>query len=219
MDKVVVHEPTTSQDAPPPSPQPTPEQQRAQIVQMIGQHWNSIGDQERTRIAKAKGLLKAEDMADKEKVAAVIKGITLEGDTMVYAKDKDGIPRIAASRLGFICFPKQKGRKKRHLTKTEMAIKSAALRIFRRLFVEISTTIEAQMVAKGEEYFGVPQEIIANIGARAARLGALEVATHSRLARRYVRRQQALSRGINRGTIAGNTPRRNYVQAGGQFGR
>ena len=218
MDKVVVQEPTGTQDAPAPSPL-TPEQQRAQIAQSIGQHWNAIADQERVRLAKLRGKLTAADMLDKAKVAATIQGITLEGDTMVYAKDKDGNQRLASSRFGFMAFPKQRGRKNRHLTKTEMAIKSAALRIFRRLFTECAAFMEKELTSKGEQYFGIPEEMLQKLGARAARLGALEVSFHSRVARRHVRRQQALSRGINRGTIAGNTPRRNYVQAGGQFGR
>jgi hypothetical protein len=220
MDEIVLHEGDRidgKELTSPPSPQPTPEQQRAKVVEIIAQQWTNIGDQTRLAMAKARGLLKPEDEKDADKVKSVIGTIVLEGDRMRYAVDKDGLPRMATSRFGFLSFPKPKGRKKRHLTKTEQAIKSASLRIFRRLFEECAIHMERELTAKGEQYFGLPEDMLRQLGARAARLGALEVATHNRVARRHVQRQQKLSRGINRGLIAGNTAA-HHVHSGGQYG-
>lgn len=199
-----------------PAAPPTPEQQRAKVVEFIATQWNNMADQARHAIATARGLIKPSVQLTPEELRVLI---PLEGDTMRYAKDENGQPRMAASRLGFIAFPKQRGRKNRHLTKSEMAIKSASLRHFRRLFVECGDHMEAELKKKGQVYYGLPEDMLCQLGARAARLGAFEVAAHDRVARRHVRRQQALSRNINRGVLPGNTPRANYVHSGGQYGK
>lgn len=216
MDKLVVTENEKVETPAQPTTPPTPEQQRAKVVAFIGQQWNHIGDEARRAIAKARGLLNPSITLTSDELQNLI---PLEGDTMRYAKDKEtGLPRIAASRLGLMCFPKQRGRKNRHLTKSEMAIKSASLQIFRRLFAECAAHMEAKIKEKGEPFYGIPEDMLNQLGARAARLGAIQVGMNNRVARRHVRRQQALSRNINRGLLNGNIEPRNYVYSGGQYG-
>jgi hypothetical protein len=217
MDEIVIHEGDNKDGAAivAPNAQPTqanPEQQRKAIEDFMAQQWKAIGDKERLTIAKRRGLIKDADMKDDALVAAAIAEVELPGDNNKYI-------RVAQSRYGFLSFGKTHGRKKRHFTKHELAIKSASLRHFRVLFAAAAAHIEAELVSKGEPYVGLPEAILKELGAKAAILGAKEVLTASRDKRRRVRRQQSLSRGINRGLIRANAPAKTFVHSGGQYGR
>lgn len=217
MDEIVIHEGDNKDGAAivAPNAQPTqtsPAEQRKAIEDFITQQWKAIGDKERLAIAKRKGFIQDADLQDATKVAAAIAQVELPGDNNKYI-------RVAQSRYGFLSFGKTHGRKKRHFTKHELAIKSASLRHFRVLFAAAAAHIEKELVAKGEPYVGLPEAILKELGAKAAILGATEVLTANRDKRRRVRRQQNLSRGINRGLIRGNVPAKQFVHSGGEYGR
>jgi hypothetical protein len=213
MDEIVIHEGDTIDGHPPNQPAPSkPFEQQKAVADFVAQQWKAIGDKERLKIAKRRGLIKEADLANQELVAAAIAQVALPGDNNKYI-------RVAQSRYGFLSFGKTKGRKNRHMTKHEMAIKSAALRIFRKLFAAAALHLEAELTAKGEKYLGVPEEILNDLGIRAGKLAAKEVAEQGRVRRRHVRRQQKLSRNINLGLLAANTPAKTFVHSGGEYGR
>ena len=94
------------------------------------------------------------------------------------------------------CVPKPP--KSGHMTKHQMAIKSAALRIFRRMYVAAFNAISGHAMSLGKEPVMLIQQLH-KIGARAGVLGAIEVEKTNKTRRRKAQDAQKRSRRINYG--------------------
>lgn len=180
------------------------------IEQRWAEHLAGIADAERMRIAKAKNLFGPSVEPTREELRLAV---PLEGDTIRYAKDKDGKPRIAPGRngLGGMVSRHGHGRKKKHMTKAAQAIKSASIASFRLIFGAHRAGVAAQAAADNKEFVGVPEQDIAALGAKAAALGHRTVKLNAAAARRRARNRSKLSRKINRGVLPGNTNVRRYI--------
>jgi hypothetical protein len=227
---------TAAANAPAPEPNPTPTQTQedpavlaAKARAHVEEQFASIADSERHRLAVARGLVNPKDgtltksglkLAEahgseiKDGKFADIGGlrnlVPLPGDTIRYAKDSKGNSRIATDRHGFISFPKQRGRRKPHISAHLQTIKNRSISVFRGLFLDHAADLQAKAKAAGEVFNGVPVDDFSKLGARAAVIGAARVKAEQHLARRRARNQQKLSRKINAGILPGNTNRRAY---------
>lgn len=207
---------------PPVPPAPTPEEMRAKFSAFQQEEWNGIANKERARMAKERGLLAilkkpADDAPQTDKDAyqkkydSIIASIVLEGDSMRYAKDADGHPRLATDRNGFMAHPKGRGRRKPHMTKHGQTVKSTALQIFSGLFHQRMSFLEFEASQKGETFNGVPQAELTKLAAKATVLATQAVKENQRAKRRRLRNESKLQRRINRGVVPGNTNRRAYA--------
>lgn len=190
----------------PPPAQATPEEVHARIVAFRQKVWDDSVKAERLKIAKRRGYIN-KDSKEKEIEDALLK-VTLPGDEINYAKDKNGNPRLAKDRHGLLSFPKTRGRRKPHMTKHQNTVKSAAIGIFQRLFKSHGLKLEAAAKAAGEDFFGVPEKDLPRIGARAAMLALRQVRRENAEQRQRARRQQQFSRRVNWGLVNGNQRRR-----------
>lgn len=179
-----------------PPPQPTPEQMAIRAHEMHQEQWDGVVDAERVRIARQRGLFT--DPSVQPTVAELRAAVPLPGDTFKYIK-------LAKNRHGLPSWPKPKGRQNPRMTKGQMAVKSASLVIFRRLFSTHVTKIEAIAREKGIEFHGVPTEDLAPLGVRATKLGLQQVKAEHKYFRRRERNRKKLSRRINAGALPGNT--------------
>ena len=193
----------------PPAVQMNPEELAAKYQEFQNNQWNQAGDAERARIAKERGLLN--DPSVTLSPVELRELIPLEGDTMRYAKGKDGLPRIATTRHGMLCWPKPKGRKKPHMTKHAMAIKSRAISTFRGLFASHAANLEQAAKAAGEPFNGVPTADLSKLAARASILATGYNKRDAKAARITRRNMQKLSRRINAGVVNGNTNVVRYI--------
>lgn len=204
-----------------PSVTPTPEEFRAQIGSILEKQFAGAADKVRRTKATAKGLIDpSKDLTDDELRAL----IPLEGDTIKYAKypeghPKAGQPRMAFDSHGFIALPKAHGRRKKHMTKRDQAIKSAYLRISKDLFTVVAGKKITEAEAKGEKFVGLNEEEMRKIAAKATRLAMVEVLKTRKFQKTVTNRMQDLSRSINAGILPGNTDARNYAHGGSQYGR
>ena len=192
----------------PPAVEMNPEELAAKYQEFQTNQWNQVGDGERMRLAKERGLLDPSVTLSPVELRELI---PLEGDTMHYAKGKDGLPRIATTRHGMFCWPKPKGRKKPHMTKHAMAIKSRAISTFRGLFASHAAKLELEAHAAGEPFNGVPTADLSKLAARASILAAGYNKRDAKAARITRRNMQKLSRRINAGVVAGNTNLVRYI--------
>ena len=103
-----------------------------------------------------------------------------------------------------------KAPKKGHMPKKEQAIKSAALRTFRRLIAPLIEAAKGHFASLGQEYQGVPVEVLGKVGARAGELAIYEYIRTRRARRARRNRSQQFSRQVNAGLIPGNTNRRRF---------
>ena len=183
--------------------------------------WNKVADGERMKKAKARGLVDKEgnltrfaisggcwrgtvevadtEMIGKEPTIAVLRLLVeLPGDTMKYKV-------VAVDRHGLPALPKQHGRRKPHVSKKQLTIRSRTINFFRSLFVKHNANLEAAAGAEDKPFDGTPQADAAKLGLRASSLAAEQVARDARDKRRRKRNQQILSRKINYGLLPGNT--------------
>ncbi len=106
------------------------------------------------------------------------------------------------------CVPKPP--KKGHMPKKEQTIKSAALRIFRRLIAPIIDAAKGHFASLGVEFQGVPVDVLGKVGARAGELAIYEYMRTCRSRRSRRNRAQQFSRRVNAGLMPGNTSRRRF---------
>lgn len=202
-----------------PSVTPTPEEMKAKVAAIRAEYFTAAGDQ--IRLAKAKGLLDPSVELKPEELRALV---PLEGDTMRYAVYPEGHPQAGEPRLaldshGMISYPKPHGRKKKHMTKRDQAIKSAYLRISKDLFtIEAGKRVVAAQ-AEGTEFVGLSQDEMTAIAAKAARLATIEVLKVRKFQRTVRNRIEQLSRGVNAGLLPGGLNARTFAYGGGQYGR
>lgn len=198
----------------------TPEEQIAKAQEFAYGQWNAVADAERIKIAKRRGLLPAEPGKDATeddrktytaKVKAIAKDIALEGDTLRYAKDRDGNPRIVTGRFGMPAYPKQHGRRRHRMNKAGQTLKSTAIGIFRNSYPMLIEKLEAEAKAAGLPFNGVPVEELSKLSTKSALLAKVQVRQGARDKRRRKRNEAKLQRRINAGVLPGNTNRRAYV--------
>lgn len=138
--------------------------------------------------------------------------INLKRDSLHYLVE-------ATNKFGLLSVGKQKGRRHSHMTKHQQAIKSESIRIFGQLFTARAETLQAVCKKESIEYIGVPESALPTLAARAAKI-ALEVVNQKRTLRAKARRRlQQFHRSVNVGLLPGNFGERNFVHAGGQYGR
>jgi hypothetical protein len=227
----------------PPAP-PTPEEQKKQMSQMRLMIFAAYADAARAKLAHNRGLLKkgkpteklitlgaskeareagygiAFDENEQVKPEDLRHFVKLEGDDMVYAIDpKTKFARLALDKYGFISFPKQKGRLKKHISKKENTIKALALQVFPVFFAEhggkLLLEAKAAAVKEGKEFddtaFGIPEADMAALYKKAALTGTLMYNRNVKATRRQRRRQQQLSRHINAHQLpSGSVPSHTY---------
>jgi hypothetical protein len=187
--------------------------------------WQQIGDQERLKIAKSKGLLDKNGNLTRDGIVALFPGplelnllhpeakllegtagtvgqlrqlVPLPGDTMRYALDKNKQPRLALDKNGDLSFPRVTGRHHPHMSKIQQAIKSASLAIFRKLFTEHAKTLVHAAVDNGTVCNGVPVDDFPAIAARATVMATRQVKSERFLRATKRRNVQMESRRINR---------------------
>lgn len=188
---------------------PSAEEMRARFADFQRMEWNKAATNARFEMLKARGIQPDPSVEwGEEELKAMA---PLEGDTMRYAKDKAGNPRMATDRAGFMATPKRRGRRKPHMTKSAQALKSAALHIFGGMFRKRIATVEAATTAKGETFTGLPQKELTKLAAKASAHAAVRVRENRAARRRRLRNESKMQRRINRGLIPGNTNRRAYT--------
>lgn len=201
------------QETQPQEPTAAPELSPADFVrQHIAfreQEWANVADAERTRIAKARGMFK--DPSVQITLEELRAAVPLQGDTMRYAKDKAGNPRMALTKHGFPAGPKGRGRQNPHMTKTAQAIKSRAIIVFRGLFNKRIAELEKAAVASGETFNGIPTADLGPLGARATMIAAGYFRRDFKAGKRAARNRKKLSRAINAGIVPGNTNVARYI--------
>lgn len=138
--------------------------------------------------------------------------VPLDRDRLVYKTFSKNVH-------GLLSIGKQKGRRRKRLTKHQQAIKSESLRFFKSLIETRAHELQAVCKNEGIEYLGIPDAMIPEVGALAAKLGMLAVTNRRRQKARKARRRQQFSRKVNAGTITKSTSEKRYVNRGGEFGK
>jgi hypothetical protein len=192
-----------------PVPQMTKEQAVAVLLARQESSFKEADYAERLAIAQRKGLDIVEDPSYVPTIEELTAAVPLKRDRLTYKV-------FAKNTHGLLSIPKQRGRRKPHMTKHQQAIKSASLRHFKHLMEEKAERLLAVCAKEGFEYLGVPESAIPEIGKQAAILGMREVNEQRRAKNRKARRRQQFSRGVNTGLTA--TSEKRYVNQGGQFG-
>ena len=126
---------------------------------------------------------------------------------------------LAENRHGLYAVPASHGRRKPHMTHRQQAVKSAAIRIFRKLIEATGTTLRATCKEQEIEYLGIPDATIPELGQKATRIAVREVTAQRKAYSRNNRRRQEHSRKVNRGLLTVSTSEVNYVNRGGEYGR
>lgn len=192
-----------------------PEMTREQAVEMVLKHQMSAMDTrdhaERLEVGIRKGLI-TEDPSVVYTLAELKELVLLRRDRMTYIK-------LAKNSQGLLAVPKQRGRRKPHMTKHQQDIKSTSLQIFKQLFTEKAERLKAVCKKEEIEYLGVPDSAVPELGARAAKQALTVVAERRRHKRNKAHQRQKYSRSVNAGLFGMNNPgERNYVESGGQYG-
>jgi hypothetical protein len=192
---------------------PLPQMTKAQAVAVILARQESSFKEadyaERLAIAQRKGLDIVKDPSYVPTIEELTAAVPLKRDRLTYKV-------FAKNTHGLLSVPKQKGRRRPHMTQHQQAIKSASLRHFKHLMEEKAERLRVVCAKEGFEYLGVPESAIPEIGKQAAILGMREVNEQRRAKNRKARRRQQFSRGVNAGLTA--TSEKRYVNQGGQFG-
>jgi hypothetical protein len=126
---------------------------------------------------------------------------------------------VAKNAHGLLAVPKQRGRRKKHMTKHQQDIKSTSLSIFKQLFAAKAERLKAVCKTEEIEYLGVPDSALPELGKQAAMQALTAVKDKAKRKRDKARRRQKYSRAVNAGIFGMNNPgERNFVEHGGQFG-
>ena len=108
----------------------------------------------------------------------------------------------------FACTPKPPRRG--HMCKRIQTAKSTMLAIFRRLIAPRIAVGRALAESKGEEFTGLPNEIMGEVGAQAGRMAFFILRRRGAERRSRRNRAQQFSRRVNSGLMPGNTNQRKY---------
>lgn len=183
--------------------------------------WNKVAAGEWMKKAKARGLVDKDGNLTRSAISAGCwHGTTVEADTEKIGKESTievlrllvelpgGTMKykvVAVDRHGLPALPKQHGRRKPHVSKQKLTIRSRTINFFRSLFVKHTANLAAASEAEGKPFEGTPQADMPKLGLRASSMAADQVARDARDKRRRKRNQQILSRKINYGLLPGNT--------------
>lgn len=196
-----------------PKPKPSPAEMFQRALEIRNNQFERAVIEKRTAIARRKGLLQP----SVEYTPAELKDLVpIPEDKIRFATYPKGHkfagqPRIAVDRFGLPALPKARGRRNRHMTKHEQAVKSAAIIIFRTLFGERKAVLEAEADVKGEKFVGIPEAELPKLGARATRMASQQVKATNAQYRRRTRNRTKLSRKINAEILPGNTNVHDYI--------
>jgi hypothetical protein len=147
--------------------------------------------------------------------------VPLERDRLNYTwvnEKKKTVGVFAANKHGLYAIPHTRGRRKPHMNHKQQAIKSASIRIFRRLLDETSQSLKATCKDEQIEYLGIPDAMIPELGAKAARIAIREVTAQRKAWSKAKRRRQEHSRKVNAGLLGTSTSEINYVSRKGEYG-
>lgn len=149
----------------------------------------------------------------------------IPGYTMELGEDKYGKPvvpalrgkyvRYAFDRYGRLSLGHGKGRLKRHFTKTQLAMKSAAIEQFRAEYTAYESMMRIEDAKDGKAFQGVTEEEIMAFAPGATKRGVRAMRKQRRAEARAKRARQQASRKINFGMLPGNSDRRAHAHGAG----
>lgn len=200
-------EQVVSPDVEAPKP-PTREEAIAKVVEQQLKNHNAADRNERLQKLMRSGKYNPSIEYTDEELKALV---PLKRDRWNYIK-------LAKNSHGLLSFPKQHGRRKKHMTKRGQEIKSMSLQIFKGLFEERAERLKAVCKKENIEYIGVPDSAIPELGARAAKQAMQQVNEKRRRKAQKARRRQEHSRKVNAGIITVGTSEKRFVNSGGQYG-
>jgi hypothetical protein len=135
--------------------------------------------------------------------------VPLDRDRLHYTK-------LAKNMHGLLSIPKQKGRRKHHMSQRHQALKSESIRVFAGLLETHVAKFKATFAGTGVEYSGIPDDVISVIGKQAARIAIRNVNEAQRRKHTKARRRQEHSRKVNAGLTV--TSAKRYINRGGPYG-
>lgn len=196
-------------------PEAKPQMTREQAIELVLGHQTKAFEQHdrnhRLQIALRKGIIEADPSVE----------YTLEELKALVPQPQDrwNYIKIAKTSQGLLAVPKQRGRRKKHMTKHQQDIKSTSLSIFKQLFAAKAERLKAVCKTEEIEYLGVPDSALPELGKQAAMQALTAVKDKAKRKRDKARRRQKYSRAVNAGIFGMNNPgERNFVEHGGQFG-
>ncbi len=198
-----------------PEAEAKPQMTREQAVEYVLGHQIKSFEQndikQRIQIALRKGIIEANPSVE----------YTLEELKALVPQPQDrwNYIKIAKTSHGLLAVPKQRGRRKKHMTKHQQDIKSTSLSIFQQLFAAKAERLKAVCKKEEIDYLGVPDSAIPELGARAAKRALTVVKDKAKRKRDKARRRQKYSRAVNAGIFGNSRPgERNFIEHGGQYG-
>jgi len=196
-------------------PEAKPQMTREQAVEYVLGHQIKSFEQndikQRIQIALRKGII-TENPSIEYTLEELKALVPLPHDRWNYIK-------IAKTSQGLLAVPKQRGRRKKHMTKHQQDIKSTSLSIFKQLFAAKAERLKAVCKTEEIEYLGVPDSALPELGTQAAMQALTAVKDKAKRKRDKARRRQKYSRAVNAGIFGMNNPgERNFVEHGGQYG-
>jgi hypothetical protein len=196
-------------------PEAKPQMTREQAIELVLGHQTKAFEQHdrnhRLQIALRKGIIEADPSVE----------YTLEELKALVPQPQDrwNYIKIAKTSQGLLAVPKQRGRRKKHMTKHQQDIKSTSLSIFKQLFAAKAERLKAVCKTEEIDYLGVPDSAIPELGARAVKRALTVVKDKAKRKRDKARRRQKYSRAVNAGIFGNSRPgERNFVEHGGQYG-
>ena len=202
---------TTVQAAPTEEPKKplTHDEAVAQIRKRQEDAFDQSDFAERLAIAKRKGLKLVENPSIVPTLDELKAAVPLKRDRMRYVK-------LAVNHFGLYSVPKQRGRRKPHMTARQQSIKSAALRIFKQLMDDKAERLKAVCAKEGFEYLGIPDSAVPELAKQAGLRATKEYFEAKHRKTRKALRRQKFSRAVNAGTTT--TSEKCFVGRGGEYG-
>ena len=152
--------------------------------------------------------------------------VPLERDRLNYnwqKKNEDGEVITegcySVNKHGLYSVPRPHGRLHPRMNHRQQAIKSAAIRVFRKLVEATGASLRATCKEQEIEYLGLPDAMIPELGAKAMRIAVREVTASRKFYTRNKRRQQEFARRTNAGLEQKSASAKRYINRGGQYGK
>jgi hypothetical protein len=202
-------------------PAPTKAEVVATILKQQFESFDRADYEQRMKHGIRKGIL-VDNPSIEYSLAELKVLVPLERDRLNYEwenKDKGTHGKLALNKHGLLSIGHPKGRLKPHMNKRQQAIKSASLRIFRKLFTERADLLQASAKEQKIEYLGIPDAMLPELGKIAAQLAIKEVKEARRMTRNNRRRRQQHSRKVNAGLLTISTAETRYVNRKGEYGK
>ena len=206
-------------------PEAKPQMTREQAIELVLGHQTKAFEQHdrnhRLQIALRKGIIEADPSVEYtlEELKALVPQPQDRWNYDWVNEEKGTRGVVAKNAHGLLAVPKQRGRRKKHMTKHQQDIKSTSLSIFKQLFAAKAERLKAVCKKEEIDYLGVPDSAIPELGARAAKRALTVVKDKAKRKRDKARRRQKYSRAVNAGIFGNSRPgERNFIEHGGQFG-